>query len=86
MWIIPGVDMGDCPSKSRGDINHLAEADAEFAPGCLSLDGEIGQTERKTGPGTFLPTQFCPDVHDCGQSVGKMTVFFVVLRIPSEGC
>ena len=48
MWIIPGVDMGDCPSKSRGDINHLAEADAEFAPGCLSLDGEIGQTERKT--------------------------------------
>ena len=47
MWVIPGVEMGDFPSKSDADINHLAEADAEFAPGCLTLDGEIGQTERK---------------------------------------
>ena len=46
MWVIPGVDMGDFPSKSNGDINHLAEADAEFEPGCLTLDGEISQTER----------------------------------------
>ena len=47
MWVIPGVEMGDFPSKSDADINHLAEADGEFAPGCLTLDGEIGQTERK---------------------------------------
>ena len=39
--------MGDFPSKSDADINHLAEADSEFEPGWLTLDGEINQTERK---------------------------------------
>jgi hypothetical protein len=33
----------------------------------------------RPGGGTILPTGLCP-------RVGKMTVFFVVLRIPSEGC
>ena len=47
MWVIPGTEMGDFPSKSDADINHVAEADAEFAPGCLTLDGQISQIERK---------------------------------------
>ena len=47
MWVIPGVEMGDFPSKSDVDINHLAEPDSEVEPGCLTLDGVISQTERK---------------------------------------
>jgi hypothetical protein len=46
-WFIPGVDMGDMPTKSDGDILHMSEMDMELAPGCLSLDGEVGAIQRK---------------------------------------
>ena len=41
-WLIPGVEMGDMPTKSDGEILHMSESDAEFGCGCLSLDGKIG--------------------------------------------
>ena len=47
MWIIPNVDHGDMPTKSDGEICHLAEMDVEFGCGALSLDGKLGQIERK---------------------------------------
>ena len=34
--------MGDCPPKSKGDILHLADANAETESGTLSLDGKLG--------------------------------------------
>ena len=46
-WLIPGVEMGEMPTKSDGEILHLSEADAEVSPGCLSLDGTIGRINRK---------------------------------------
>lgn len=47
-WIIPGIEMGDMPKKSDGDICHLSEADGEFGPGCLSLTGAPGMISRTT--------------------------------------
>ena len=44
---------------------------------------EFSQVSNQTRVGTILPTAILPT---CEQTVGKMTVFFVVLRIPSEGC
>ena len=46
-WIIPGLEMGDMPTKSDGDLCHLSEADAEFGCGCLSLVGKPGWISRK---------------------------------------
>ena len=46
-WKIPGIEMGDCPPKSKGDIMHLADANAELEPGCFSLDGELGTYDHK---------------------------------------
>ena len=46
-WKIPGIEMGDCPPKSKGDIIHLADANAEVKSGCLSLDGKLGMITRK---------------------------------------
>jgi hypothetical protein len=46
-WVIPGLEMGDMPTKSDGDICHLSEADAEFGCGCLSLVGKPGWITRK---------------------------------------
>ena len=46
-WIIPGLEMGDMPTKSDGDICHLSDADAEFGCGCLSLVGKPGWITRK---------------------------------------
>ena len=46
-WKIPGIEMGDCPPKSKGDIIHLADANAELRSGCLSLNGELGMITRK---------------------------------------
>lgn len=46
-WKIPGVEMGECPPKSKGDIIHLADACAELGAGTFSLDGELGMITRK---------------------------------------
>ena len=46
-WKIPGIEMGDCPPKSKGDIIHLADANAELKSGTLSLDGLLGMITRK---------------------------------------
>ena len=46
-WVIPGLEMGDMPTKSDGEICHLSEADAEFGCGCLSLVGMPGWITRK---------------------------------------
>ena len=46
-WFIPGIDMGDMPTKSHGDIEALAQMDNEFGAGCITLSGAVGQTHIK---------------------------------------
>ena len=46
-WKIPGIEMGECPPKSKGDIIHLADANAELGAGTFSLVGELGMITRK---------------------------------------
>ena len=35
--------------KSKGDIMHMADANAETSSGCFSLDGQLGTITRKAG-------------------------------------
>ena len=46
-WKIPGVQMGDCPPKSKDDILHIADANGEMEAGTYSLDGKLGMITLK---------------------------------------
>ena len=79
-WKIPGIEMGDCPPKHKGDIMYLADANAEIESGTYSLDGGLGMISRKelrnyikkklAGEAVNVPTHYTVWMHAGGSGEG----------------